>query len=195
MLPCFYGAYKNPKPLFRTQYSEILVKYKKGYNMKTGKLFLNITDSNRNREDEKSYIPVTISKNGNIGGKFRPENKDSTRQQELSLMNTTYFGAINYDIHIDIKINYSISRIFQEMSLSELETQHHLCELERTKKLQSLPLAVIKIHCTGYLLSGNCSNFIDSEGNIIWYYTCTKNFHHCFCRQKMLPTHNFTLLI
>ena len=178
MLPCFYGAYKNPKPLFRTQYSEILVKYKKGYNMKTGKLFLNITDSNRNREDEKSYIPVTISKNGNIGGKFRPQNKDSTRLQELSLMNTTYFGAINYDIHIDIKINYSISRIFQEMSLSELETQHHLCELERTQKLQSLPLAVIKIHCTGYLLSGNCSNFIDSEGNIIWYCTCTKNFHH-----------------
>ena len=26
----------------------------------------------------------------------------------------------------------------------------------------------------GYLLSGNRSNFIDYEGNILWFYTCTK---------------------
>ena len=30
------------------------------------------------------------------------------------------------------------------MSVSELETIHHLCELERTQTLQSLALAVLK---------------------------------------------------
>ena len=44
-----------------------------------------------------------------------------------------------------MKLDYTISRIFQEMSLSELETLHQLCELERTQILQSLALAVLKI--------------------------------------------------
>ena len=89
-------------------------------------------------------------------------------------MNNTHFGAIHYDIHLDMKLDYTISRIFQEMSLTELETLDQLCELEGTQILQSLALAVLKIPDAGYLLSGNRSNFLDYEGNILWYYTCTK---------------------
>ena len=50
----------------------------------------------------------------------KPQDKDSTRLQELSLLNNTHFGAIHYDIHVDMKLDYSISRIFQEMSLTKL---------------------------------------------------------------------------
>ena len=90
-------------------------------------------------------------------------------------MNNTHFGAIHYDIqHLDMKLHYTISRIFQEMSLTELGTLHQLCELERTQFLQSLALAVLKIPYAGYLLSGKRSNFIDYERSILWYYTCTK---------------------
>ena len=78
---------------------------------------------------------------------MKPQDKDSTRLQELSLMNNTHFGAIRYDIHL--KVDYTISRIFQEMSLTELETLHQLCELERTQTLKSLALAVLKIPYAG----------------------------------------------
>ena len=61
------------------------------------------------------------------------------------------------------------------MSLTELETLHQLCELEFTQILQSLALAVLKIPYARYFLSGNRSNFIGYEGNILWYYTCIKN--------------------
>ena len=77
-------------------------------------------------------------------------------------------------VNLDMKLDYTISRIFQEMSLTELETLHQLCELERTQILQSLALAVLKIPYAGYLLSVNRSNFIYYEGNVLWYYTCTK---------------------
>ena len=91
-------------------------------------------------------------------------------------MNNTYFGAKHYDIHLDMKLDYTISRVFQEMSLSELETLYQLCELERTQIIQSLALAVLKIPYAGYFLSGNRSNFLDYEG--IYYgfilATCTK---------------------
>ena len=89
-------------------------------------------------------------------------------------MNSTNFGAIHYDIHLDRKLDYKISRIFQEKSLSELETLHQLCEFERTQILQSLALAVLKIPYAGYLLSENRPIFIDYERNICWYYTCIK---------------------
>ena len=89
-------------------------------------------------------------------------------------MNSTDYGAIHHDIHLDIKLDYTISRIFKEMSLSELETLHQLCELDRTQILQSLALAVLKIPSAGYLLPRSRSNFIDYEGNILWYYTCTR---------------------
>ena len=84
-------------------------------------------------------------------------------------MNISYFGNIHYDIHLDMKLNYTISRIFQEMSLSELETLHQLCELERTQILQSLALAVLKIPYAGYLLSGNRSNFIRRKHFMVLY--------------------------
>ena len=68
--------------------------------------------------------------------KIKPQDTKNTQLQELSLMNKTYFGAIHDDIHSYMKLDYTISRIFQEMSLSELETLHQLCELERTQTLQ-----------------------------------------------------------
>ena len=100
--------------------------------------------------DENPYVSVKFQKStGRTGGKLKPQDTESTRLQELSLMNSTYFGAIFYDIHLDMKLDYTISRIFQEISLSELETLHQLCELERTQILQSLALAVLKIPFAG----------------------------------------------
>ena len=46
------------------------------------------------------------------------------------------------------------------MSLSELETLHQLCEIERTQILQSLALAVLKKPYAVYLLSGKRSIFL-----------------------------------
>ena len=169
----FACKYKNP--LYKTQYSEILVEYDESFDMTTGKIKLDPYARHHLVNEVTSYILVNLRKNaGNPGGRLEPYDSESTRLQELSLMNSTYFGAIPYDIHLDMKIDYAISRIFQEMSFSELETLHQLSELERTQILQSLALAVLKIPYAGYLLSGNRSNFLDYEGNNLWFYTCTK---------------------
>ena len=57
-------------------------------------------------EEGTSYIPVNLLKNtGNPGGKVKSQDTESTRLQELSLKNSTYFGAIHYDIHLDMKLD------------------------------------------------------------------------------------------
>ena len=168
-------AYKYTKPLYKSRYSVILVEYEDGFDISTGKIIIHQMATSHSTTDENSYVPVKLQKKtGRIGGKLKPQDTDSTRLRELSLMNNTHFGAINYDIHLDMKLDYTISRFFQEMSLTELETLHHLCELERLEILLSFALAVLKIPSAEYLWSENRSNFIDCEGNILWYYTCTK---------------------
>ena len=143
--------------------------------MTTGKIKFDPYATHHLINEDTSNIPVNLRKNaGNPGGRLEPYDSESTRLQKLSLMKNTYFGAIHYEIHLDMKLDYTISRIFHEMSLSELETRHQLCELERTQILQSLALAVLKIPYAGYLLSGNRSNFLDYEGNILWFYTTTR---------------------
>ena len=49
-------------------------------------------------------------------------------------MISTHFDAIHYDISLDMKFDYTKSRIFQEMSLSELETLHQLYTTETLQK-------------------------------------------------------------
>ena len=143
--------------------------------MTTGKIKFDPYATSHPINEGTSYVPVNLYEStGNPGGKLTPYDSKSTRLQELSLMNSTYFGNIHYDIHLDMKLDYTISRFFQEMSFSELETLHQLCEIERTQILQSLALAVLKTPDAGYLSSGNRSNFLDYKGNILWFYTCTK---------------------
>ena len=145
----FACKYRNP--FYKTQYSEILVEYEKGFDMTFGKIKFDPYATSHPRNEGTSYIPVNFQKSkGQPGGKLKPHDSTSTRLQELSLMNSTYFRNIHYDIHLDMKLDYTISRICQEMSLSELETLHQLCELERTQILQPLALAVLKILYAGY---------------------------------------------
>ena len=168
-------ACKYSKPLYKTQYSEILVEYENVFDLNIVNLIVHQMATSHSFTDENSYVSVKFQKNtGRIGGKVKPQDTEKTRLQELSLMNSTYFGAIHYDIFLDMKLDYTICRNFQEMTLSELETLHQLCQRERTQILQSLAISVLKIPYAGYLLSGTRSNFIDYEGNILWCYTCTK---------------------
>ena len=173
-------ACKYTNPLYKTQYSEILVEYEQGFDMTTRKIKIDPHAIAKFKHDGKPYTPVNFQKStGQPGGKLTPIDRKSTRLQELLLMNTTYFGNIHYDIHLDMKLDYTISRIFQEMSISELETLHQLCELERTQILQSLALAVLKTPYAGYLLSGNRSNFFIMKETFYGFILAPKKYHRC----------------
>ena len=89
-------ACKYNKPLYKTQYSEFLVEYEQFFDMNTGKLItIQHAPHHPTTSDESSYISVHLIKNTRqTGGKIKPQHKDSTRLQELSLMNNTYFDAI-----------------------------------------------------------------------------------------------------
>ena len=81
--------YRNPP--YKTQYSEILVEYEKGFDMTTGKTKFDPYATGHPLNEGTSYIPVNFHKStGQPGGKLKPHDSRSSRLQELSLMNNTY---------------------------------------------------------------------------------------------------------
>ena len=126
------------KPLYKTKYSETLVKYEDGFDMNTGKLIIHSMATSHSTTDKNSYVPVKFQKNsGKICEKLKPQDTDSTRLQNYHLNYKTVkmslklsqnyktvkmsLDAIHYDIHLDMKIDYTKRRIFQEMSFTELK--------------------------------------------------------------------------
>ena len=58
------------------------------------------------------------------------------------------------------------------MTAQELNTLHTVCELERNQLLTILAMSVQNPQLAGFLLTGNCSNFLYVEGSTAWLYDC-----------------------
>ena len=54
------------------------------------------------------------------------------------------------------------------MTVQELNTLHTVCELERTQLLTILAMSDRNPHLAGFLLTGNCSNFLYNEQSTAW---------------------------
>ena len=73
------------------------------------------------------------------------------------------FATIDYDAHINKKTDYTINYVFRSMTVQELNTLHSICELERNQLLTILAMSVQNPQLAGFLLTGNCSNFLYVE--------------------------------
>ena len=58
------------------------------------------------------------------------------------------------------------------MTVQELNTLHTVCELERIQLLTILTMSVKNPQLAGFLLTGNCSNFLYGEASTAWLHDC-----------------------
>ena len=70
------------------------------------------------------------------------------------------FATIDYDAHINTKIDYTINHVFRSMTVQELNTLQTICELGQNQLLTILAKSVPKPQLAGFLLTGNRSNFL-----------------------------------
>ena len=112
-----------------------------------------------------SIIDQTIS--GNI------KNDDSNKRYIFPALNVpNNFATLDYDAHINTKIDFTINHVFKSMTVKELNTLHTICELERTQLLTILAMSVKNPQLAGFLLTGNRSNFLYVERSTAWLYDC-----------------------
>ena len=101
----------KPDPLFSTQYSDFFVTYTDGFNMHKG------------QRDPHSMIDEYFS------GKIVLDTSNS-KFKFPALIVSNNFATIDYDAHINTKIDYTINHVFRSMTVQELNTLHTICELE-----------------------------------------------------------------
>ena len=65
------------------------------------------------------------------------------------------FATIEYDAHINTKIDYTINHVFRCMTVQELTTLQTICELERNQLLTILAMSAQNPQLAGFLLTGN----------------------------------------
>ena len=143
----------KPEPLYSTQYYDIFVTYLDGFDMNDG------------QPRPHSIIDQNIS--GRI-------HFDTSNQNYIfpALNVSNNFATLDYDAHINTKIDFTINHVFKSMTAQELKTLHTVCELERTQLLTILAMSVKNPQLAGFLLTRNCSNFLYVEGSTAWLYDC-----------------------
>ena len=59
-------------------------------------------------------------------------------------------AILDYDAHINTKIDFTINHVFKSMTVQELNTLHTICELERTQLLTILAMSVKNPQLAGF---------------------------------------------
>ena len=121
--PTFCG---KPEPLYSTQYSDLFVTYTEGFNMHTGQ-----------------PNPTSII-NEYISGKL-VLNHSNNKYVFRALNVSNNFATIDYDAHINTKIDYTNNHVFRSNTL------HTVCELEHNQFLTILAMSVQNPQLAGFL--------------------------------------------
>ena len=106
-----------------------------------------------------------------VSGQIQYDN--STKEYIFPALNiSNNFATLDYDAHINPKIDFTINHVLISMSVQELNTLHTVCEIERTQLLTILAMSVKNPQLAGFLLTVNRSNFFYVEGSTAWLYDC-----------------------
>ena len=79
---------------------------------------------------------------------------------------------MDYEMHMGTKLDYLFfqsSRLLQESEIQLLKSQF---EQERTQILTILMLSLENPRLAGYMLTGNRSLFLETDGSLAWLYHC-----------------------
>ena len=122
----------KPTPLHITQYPDLFISYKEGFNLNTGK---------RNPlhlpEDDQfiQYSP----QNQQITGRIV---KDKDKILFPPINSTNNFATIDYDAHVNTNIDYGINHVSKTVTVSELITLRTVCEFLQCLLKTSTSLAL-----------------------------------------------------
>ena len=81
---------------------------------------------------------------------------------------------MDYEMHLGTKIDYLFFQSSRLLQATEIQLLQNQCEQERTQILTNLMLALEKPRLAGYMLTGNRSMFLETDGSLAWLYHCPK---------------------
>ena len=114
----------------------------------------------------QNYQP-SVSSNGRVFV-HKPE---SPHTDNLNPETSHYLNP-DYEFHQGTKLDYLFFANSKMLEGSEIQLLKNLCERERTQILTILMLSVENPRLVGYMLTGNRSMFVSTDGSFAWLYHC-----------------------
>ena len=160
----------SPQPLHKTEYDDIYILYEYGFDMHTGQ---KVTRKKDKFEDEKfrKIKPKQI-----MSEYTRYEDEDNKQY---------YYGFVNQNTHLNMKMDLYMSNIYSRISLQAIEFYSQICE--QTGNIRQLTLTQVQKNTPllGYILTGDRSIFVKQEGvNLMKMYKCAKKSSPLYVPEK-----------
>ena len=94
--------------------------------------------------------------------------------QKVQTADPDNYLNIDYEMHLGTKIDYLFFQSSRLLQATEIQLLQNQCEQERTQFLTNLMLALENPRLVGYMLTGNRSMFLETDGSVAWLYPCPK---------------------
>ena len=88
--------------------------------------------------------------------------------------NPNSYLNMDYEMHLGTKIDYLFFQSSRLLQATEIQLLQNQCEQERTQIFTNLMLALDNPRLPGYMLTGNRSMFLETDGSLAWLYHCPK---------------------
>ena len=119
---------------------------------------------NKDKLDDEKFIKITPKQIISTHTRYEDEDK-----------NQFYYGFVNENTHLNMKMDLYMSNIYSRISLQAIEFYSQICE--QTRNLRQLTLTQVQKNTPllGYILTGDRSIFVKQEGvNVMKMYKCAK---------------------
>ena len=154
------------QPLHKTEHDDIYIIYEYDFDMHTGQK----VTRKKNKFDEEKFIKITPKEITSTLTRYEDEDN-----------NQFYYGFVNENTHLNMKMDLYMSNIYSRISLQAIEFYSQICE--QTRNLRQLTLTQVQKNTPllGYILTGDRSIFVKQEGvNVMKMYKCAKK---CLVKQ------------
>ena len=166
VFPESYELCGKSERLHKTYFESLFMIYQGGFAKPGGKLRTKEFSSNANQFsiDNTSQVSYTSLSFSEVNGKW------------VGAQPWRSVGADENDfgLHLGTKLDYIMYFNTKQLRHSEMTLLQNRCEFERTQMLKILMLAMQNTRLAGYMLTGNRSMFLDTDGSVAWFYHCSK---------------------
>ena len=174
----------KPTDIYRTNYdSPYVAIISGGVDLRSGR---NLGKERNGATQLLQYMSTTESNGFARLYAYDPKHTSHKTSDEDMYLN------MDYEMHMGTKFDYLFFQSSRLLQASEIQLLKNQCEQEKTQILTILMLSLENPHLAGYMLTGNQSMFLETDGSLACLYHCPlvhsplHTMNHCYDRIPIL---------
>ena len=159
----------KPTSIYPTNYDSLYMdRLSESSDMDTGR------NLGRNQNGATKILQYLGPKEKSDFGQLYAHNPKLEGTQKIQTSHPVNYLNTDYEMHLGTKIDYLLFQSSRLLQATEIQFLQNQCEQERTQILTNLMLALENPRLAGYMLTGNRSMFLETDGSVAWLYHCPK---------------------